>query len=88
MSQYEITFLLNEEEVTKKIQEFIESFSGKIADQKSWGKKMLAYPIKKLTSAYFYNWSFEMDKNNLQKLKRSLDYEDKLIRYLLLITSD
>ena len=88
MSQYEITFLLNEEDVTKKVLELIQSFSGKILEQKDWGKKTLAYPIKKNTSAHFYNWVFEMDKKNLQKLNQSLNYENKLIRYLLIVIAD
>ncbi len=80
-----MTFLLNEESELKNIKETIESLSGKIVKENDLGKKILAYPIKKLNSARFYNFLIEIDKGKLLELKKKLNFNEKLIRYLLLI---
>jgi len=85
MTKYEMTFLLNEESELKNIKETIESLSGKIVKENDLGKKILAYPIKKLNSARFYNFLIEIDKGKLLELKKKLNFNEKLIRYLLLI---
>ena len=85
MTKYEMTFLLNEESELKQIKETIESFSGKILKENDLGKKILAYPIKKLTSARFYNFLIEIEKSKILELKIKLNFNEKLIRYLLLV---
>lgn len=85
MAIYELTFLLNEEAELKSIEDLIKSFSGKISEQNKWGNKTLSYPIKKANIANFFNWRFEMDKKNLSEFKRKLNFNEKLIRYLLLL---
>jgi len=85
MTKYELTFLLKEETELKNIQEAISSLNGKILTQEDWGVKTLAYPIKKNTSIHFYSWNFEMDKDKLGDLKKKLNFNEKIIRYLLLV---
>jgi small subunit ribosomal protein S6 len=87
MTKYELTFLLATEEELKKIKELIKSLSGKIVGEKEWGEKTLAYPIKKNRTAFFYNWLIEMETKKINELRRKLNFEEKLIRYLLLISS-
>jgi len=82
--QYELTFLLNDEEELKNIKSLIESLGGKIVSEEKWGRKTLFYQIKKNTSANFYNYIIEMEKKNLQELRKKLNFNEKLIRYLLL----
>ena len=84
MPTYELTFLLNEETESNTIKELINSLKGKIIKEEKLGKKTLAFPIKKNTNAIFYIWQFEMEAKNLMEFKRKLNFNDKLIRYLLL----
>jgi small subunit ribosomal protein S6 len=81
---YELTFLLNEEAELKNIKELIKSLSGRVLEEQSWGKKTLCYPVRKCTLANFYNWRFEIASENLTELKRKLNFNEKLIRYLIL----
>ena len=81
---YEFTFLLNEEEEIKNIRKLFESLKGKITSEEAWGKKTLAYPIKKNTAAYYYNWKFDMNSEDVEELKRKLNFSDKIMRYLIL----
>ncbi len=82
---YDLTFLLNEESECETIKKLVESLSGKILEEEKWGKKSLAYPIKKTRTAEFYNWKFEMDTKNVTELRKKLNFNEKLLRYLLLI---
>lgn len=84
MNQYELIFLLNEESELGPIKKIIESHSGKILEEESWGKKTLAYPIKKLRTANYYSWKLEIDAKNISELRKKLNFNEKLIRYLLL----
>lgn len=84
--KYELTFLTKEETELKNIKELIESFKGKVTKEEKWGEKTLAYSIKKNHTALFYNFQFELDKKNVAELKKKLNFNDKLLRYLLLIS--
>ncbi len=85
MNKYEFTFLIKEEKDLKKIEQIITSFKGKILQQKNWGKKSLAYPIKKQDSAFFYIWKINLPKTKISEFKKNLNYNEKILRYLLLM---
>lgn len=82
--QYELTFLLNEEAELKNIKDLIEAQKGKVLIEEKWGKKTLCYLIKKLSEANFYNWTIEIEEKNVQELRKKLNFNEKMIRYLLL----
>ena len=84
MTQYELTFLLNEEAELKTLKDLVSSLKGKIVKEEKWGEKKLAYPIKKSHSAVFYNWEIDMDVSTIEEFKKKLNFNEKLIRYLLL----
>lgn len=81
---YELTFLLPEAEETKKVKELIHSLKGTIKKEESWGNKNLVYPIKKSSRAYFFNWQIDISKDKINELRKKLNFNEKLIRYLLL----
>ena len=81
---YELTLLLPEEAETKNIKDLVISLKGKIEKEDSWGKKTLVYPIKKHTSLYFFHWLIDIKQNKIIELKKKLNFNEKLIRYLLL----
>mgnify|MGYP000613304787 CR=1 FL=1 len=84
MSQYELTFLLKKKEEEKDIKDLIASIKAKIIKEEAWGEKRLSYPIKKNYSAFFFNWLIEADEKTVLALRKKLNFEEKIIRYLLL----
>ena len=86
--KYELTFLLHDEAETKTIKELLALLSVKLVKEDSWGKKTLAYPIAKSRSALFFHWIIETDKKNVLELKKRLNYNEKLVRYLLLAVEE
>ena len=85
MASYELTILLNDDSELKTIKELIESLSGKIKKEDKWGEKTLAYPIKKQRTAHFFNWSFDMDKSKVTEFRKKLNFNDKILRFLLIL---
>ncbi|MBI4225992.1 30S ribosomal protein S6 [Candidatus Roizmanbacteria bacterium] len=84
MTKYELTLLLPEESEVKNIKELVISLKAIIEKEESWGKKSLAYPIKKNLAAYYFNWFLNIDQKIISDLKKKLNFNEKLIRYLLL----
>ena len=84
--KYELTFLLNEEKELNVIKELLAGLDAKLVSETSWGKKQLVYPIKKQTAASFYHWVIEISTKKVGELKKKLNYNEKLLRYLLLVT--
>jgi len=82
--KYEFTFLLNQEEELKSIKSLIASLEGKIEKEENWGKKTLSFTIKKNTAANYYDWIIEMKKSNMKEFKKKLNFNEKIIRYLIL----
>lgn len=87
MSQYELTFLLNEEAELKVLKELITSLNGEVIKEEKWGEKTLSYPIKKNLKAHFYHWKISVGSTKVLELRKKLNYNEKLIRYLLLAIS-
>ena len=84
MSKYEMILLLPEEAESIEIKKYVTSLKGKIEKEEKWGKRILAYPIKKITSAYYIYYLLDIEQDKIKELKKQLNFNEKLIRYLLL----
>ncbi len=82
--KYELTFLLPDEAEIKTIKSLIASFKGKVEKEETWGKKTLMYTVKKYDEAYYYHWLIDVEQSQVNELKKKLNFNEKLIRYLLL----
>jgi len=71
------------EKLLKKLQENLTE-KAKIVEEKDWGKKELAYPIKKSRMGLFHWWKIETEPKALVALEKKLKLEEKLLRYLLI----
>lgn len=85
MSKYEFTFLLKKKEDSEIIKQLLISEGGKIIKEENWGEKTLSYPMKKNNTAFFYNWLVEIEKGKINQLRQKLNFEEKILRYLLLV---
>lgn len=84
MSKYEFTFLLNEESELKGINNLVNSLSGKIIKEESWGEKLLSYPVKGHLKAQIYQWIIDLPPNKVKEFRTKLGFNNKIIRYLIL----
>ncbi len=89
MRQYETVFLispnLEEEETTKiitQISGIISKEKGKLIQEDRWGKKRLAYPIKKFEEAFYVFFHYEGDSNIPFELERRFKQTEAILRFL------
>ncbi|MDD3532013.1 MAG: 30S ribosomal protein S6 [Candidatus Shapirobacteria bacterium] len=90
-NRYELTIITDLNPKTKKGETSLEKTKKTIADmgtiteEKNWGKKDLAYPIQKQTSAYYYWFAFEADPAKVARLDNVLKLNDNILRHLLIV---
>ncbi len=89
MRQYETVFLispnLEEEETTKiitQISNIISEGKGKLIQEDRWGKKRLAYPIKKFEEAFYVFFHYEGDSNIPFELEKRFKQTEAILRFL------
>ncbi len=94
MRNYELMILLDpslQDEDIKglldKINQTITANQGKIIKTNQWGKRRLAYEIKKFQEAFYVIVEFELEPNNIVNIENSIKFEEKIVRYLLVLGS-
>lgn len=86
---YELTVLFHPdleidlEKPLKKLEGIITDNGGKIVKQESWGKRKLAYTIKKQDFAVYVLSEVSIAPANASKVQSLLNITDEVIRYLM-----
>lgn len=90
MNYYELTYLASptftHEEVInfhEKIKSHISKEKGVTSTEQEPIKKTLAYPVKKHSQAYLASIDFEIDIENISKIKDIIKKENNILRYIL-----
>jgi small subunit ribosomal protein S6 len=91
MQLYETGFLLapnlSEEDTEKLVSQMAEVISqreGKLVRQERWGKRRLAYSIKRFNEAFFIFFHYEGRPEIPLELERRFKQSDAVLRYLTL----
>jgi len=71
------------DERLKRLEEKVTENSGSIEDVAKWGKKKLAYPIKKKESGNYVIVTFRSKADQLLELERGLKLDEEVLRYLI-----
>lgn len=89
MNQYETVFLispnLEEEETTKIITQMADIISkkeGKMIKEDRWGKRKLAYPVKKFEEAFYVFFHYEGAPDVPFELERRFKQTEVILRFL------
>lgn len=92
MKHYESVVIINAALDDEHINSTVESFSniikdngGEIVDLDLWGRKRLAYPIKKSKSGYYAIYRFTSNPEAIAKLERMYRLDENVIRYLTIV---
>jgi len=64
------------------IQTVVESKNGKVVKVDNWGKKSLAYKIKKFREGYYVVLSIDGDGSTIAELERRFRVTDYIIRFI------
>jgi len=71
--------------VQDKMGSIITSAGGKILSKEVWGKRYLAYPIKKHTEGYYTIYQLELPASKIKGIKREFGLMSEILRYQLII---
>ncbi len=88
MNTYDFTFILNDEAELSELKKTLKTHSGKLVKEHPWGERVFAYPINKLLKSNYYTWEIEIDKKDLKDFKKKLEFNEKLIRHLILAAGE
>jgi len=91
MRHYEIVFLVHPDQSSQvpamidRYRATIEGASGAIHRLEDWGRRHLAYPIKKLQKAHYVLMNIECDQATLAELESSFRFNDAVLRSMTLV---
>lgn len=93
MRDYEIVYIfgssLTSEEIGAKLERYHAIIAadgpGEVTASVHWGKRQLAYPIRKQPNGYYVVAQFTSAPDPLRELERVLKLEDDVLRYLIVI---
>ena len=89
MNQYEVAVLYHpdlEVDLTKaeeRVKKIVTDNGGKIVSADNWGKRKLAYAIKKNESAVYVFYTVEVPPESVHKIETTLNITDEVIRFLI-----
>jgi len=89
MRNYELTLVIDpdlssadQKKLVEKAKKIVEELKGKISKVTEWGKKELAYPIKKKTMGYYFLCLLNLPEDGVEKLDKKLKVEEGIMRFL------
>jgi len=91
MRHYEIVFLVHPDQSSQvqamvdRYKATIEDASGTIHRLEDWGRRHLAYPIKKIHKAHYVLMNVECDQATLEELESGFRFNDAILRSMTLI---
>jgi small subunit ribosomal protein S6 len=67
-----------------RVKKIIEDNGGKITKTDNWGKRKLAYPIKKQDFAVYVFYTIELPAESVTKVEQTFNITDEIIRFLII----
>lgn len=89
MNQYEIAILydpdleIDLEKATSRVEKIFTDNGGKVKNADNWGKRKLAYQIKKHETAVYVIYTVDVPGPNVAKIESTLNITDEVIRFLI-----
>lgn len=74
----------NVDQVVEKITSLIQKFGGEVLKLERWGKKRLAYKVKKNKFGYYLNIYHTCDAGQIPPLEKEYKLMDTLIKFLVI----
>ncbi|MCX8056124.1 MAG: 30S ribosomal protein S6 [Ignavibacteria bacterium] len=70
------------EKILKRYEEFFKNNNVEILEIEKWGRKRMAYHIKKIRTGYYFLIRFKSEGNFIKKFERALQIDEQILRYL------
>lgn len=90
MKNYEIAVIVHPDldetafqEILDKIQEWVKDADGKITNVDLWGKRKLAYEIRKQTEGQYIILQAELEPSTCIDIERNLRLQESIMRFMI-----
>ncbi|MDP2928454.1 MAG: 30S ribosomal protein S6 [Candidatus Omnitrophota bacterium] len=90
MENYEGIFIIKSEikeedvkNVFKAITDSVTKHGGTVKKEEPWGKRQLAYPVKKQKEGYYYKLDFSAPTEAITKLEEAYRLHDDILRTMI-----
>ena len=89
MNKYEIAVLyhpdleIDLEKATSRVEKIFTDNGGEVKNVDNWGKRKLAYPIKKNEHAVYVFYTVELPAQSVRKIESTLNITDEVVRFLI-----
>lgn len=92
MNAYETTFILDPEledesieaEIAR-VENLIKTFGGEVIELQRWGRRKLAYEIKRKQMGYYVHFKFHAEGSFIEGLHREFRLNETILRYLTIL---
>ena len=94
LRHYEIVLLIHPDQseqvpaMIEKYRSMLEKAKGALHRLEDWGRRQLAYPVKKVHKAHYILMNIECDNEILGELKHAFRYNDAILRNLIIKRTD
>ncbi len=89
MNEYEVAVLyhpdleIDLEKATSRVEKIFTDNGGSVKNVDNWGKRKLAYPIKKNEHAVYVFYTLDLPAESVRKVESTLNITDEVIRFLI-----
>ena len=90
MREYELIFIVHPDldetatsEVVERVKTWITEAGGTIDKVDPWGKRKLAYPIRKQNDGQYFFLTVKMDPTFIAEMERNLRFLEPVMRFLI-----
>ncbi|KKR31883.1 MAG: 30S ribosomal protein S6 [Candidatus Gottesmanbacteria bacterium GW2011_GWC2_39_8] len=91
MNKYELTLILSvvldtagRKKLMEKLEKAVTDLKGHVENKEEWGKKSLAYTLKKSNEGYYFIYKVSLDGKGAKDLNDKLRNEENVLRSLLI----
>ncbi|HXZ29994.1 MAG TPA: 30S ribosomal protein S6 [Dehalococcoidia bacterium] len=95
MQDYELVAMISPEvdedgvsQIVDKVTESINSRGGAVGEIKNWGKRKLAYPVRRFMEADYVLTRFKLLPKSVKELEGEIDTLGDILRYLVVRVND
>ncbi|HOO40424.1 MAG TPA: 30S ribosomal protein S6 [Syntrophales bacterium] len=95
MRRYDVVFIALSNLPDTEVSEIIERYQNMVTERKGliikvekWGKRKLAYEIRKQNMGFYVLFDFAGDSHIIDELERNLKIDDKILKFLTVKTSE
>jgi small subunit ribosomal protein S6 len=72
-----------EEQLLEKVKQLLEREGVESVQMQSWGRRELAYPIKKRKEGFYYLLSFDAAPSLIIRIREALKFEEGILRFMI-----